>query len=408
MTFKDVAYPTEVKELIETAKREWLEVAVLKRGGQLTEFHTSSVPELTEGLQLALQNFLSAESRGEPTLHLYVNCGRIGASPTKEKPLLSIEATWEALVGRRYKMNPTPSFPFSMTIRPQGAAPITVLVTPKPRDSVAVDVSFLFEKPRGDKPIPKEGDIIILVYAEHADQHTPFGIFYGNLSTDYSEAIFDSQSKCPALGRSLEDGGLYVVGAANAIVYCNSGIGTAPTLNQRDGKPTTDSPQITRAQSSELTSQSYVPAAPRNPLFAPIKRLFTPISQVPDERTVWYRDLTRGAINKHVVVEERITNIRIFQHNVETGQFVQVALKDQLDAVVLNARRDSQSMGGGSFVYSGMGAYMGYRTGVSQTVGDVTILKEGKILMTLKNVAHPSGVKQLINTIKREMKNANS
>jgi hypothetical protein len=33
-------------------------------------------------------------------------------------------------------------------------------------------------------------------------------------------------------------------------------------------------------------------------------------------------------------------------------------------------------------------------------------MKEGKIFMTLKSVADPNGVKQLITTVKREMKTA--
>lgn len=128
---------------------------------------------------------------------------------------------------------------------------------------------------------------------------------------------------------------------------------------------------------------------------------FVPPEQVPNEKILWKRDLTRGIIHKQVTVQEGITNKRIFQHNVETHQFSQVSMSGNFDVVVSNARPHSQSYGGGLY---GGGVYTGSRSGTSRTIGCVDIMKDGVRYIRLSNVIDPQGVKQLINTIKREVK----
>jgi hypothetical protein len=119
---------------------------------------------------------------------------------------------------------------------------------------------------------------------------------------------------------------------------------------------------------------------------------------------LWKRDLKRGIIHREVVVEERITNVRIFQYNVETQKLVSlIPLKIQPDVIVENSRRSSQSTGSGMYSY---GVYTGSRTGTSRTIGDVVIMKDGVIYTRLRNVPDPQGVKQLINTLKRELAEA--
>jgi hypothetical protein len=49
---------------------------------------------------------------------------------------------------------------------------------------------------------------------------------------------------------------------------------------------------------------------------------------------------------------------------------------------------------------------MGSRTGTSRAIGDVVIMKNGVINTKLSNVADPQGIKQLINTLKREVEAA--
>lgn len=127
---------------------------------------------------------------------------------------------------------------------------------------------------------------------------------------------------------------------------------------------------------------------------------FVPIGQVPGERVLWQRNLTRGIIHKQVIIEERITNVRIIRYNVETHTLLsQIGWKLKPDVFVANLRRSSQSLGSG--LYS-EGVYAGSRTGTSRTIGDVIIMNNGVINTKLSGVADPQGVEQLINTLKRE------
>ena len=114
---------------------------------------------------------------------------------------------------------------------------------------------------------------------------------------------------------------------------------------------------------------------------------------------LWQRNLRRGILHKKVIIAERITNMRIVQYNVETKKIVQVPLVWNPDVIVSGSSRRSHSQGYGLY---GGGAFVGDRTGISQSIGDVVIMKNGKICARLRNVADPQGVKQLINTLKKE------
>jgi hypothetical protein len=128
---------------------------------------------------------------------------------------------------------------------------------------------------------------------------------------------------------------------------------------------------------------------------------FIPIGQILTERVLWHRDIRRGIIHKEVIIEERITNMRIFRYNVETHTLLsQITLKSNPDVIVANSRRRSQSSGGGLY---GGGTFVSSRVGTSRSFGDVVIMKDGVINTKLSNVADPQGVKQLINTLKREV-----
>jgi hypothetical protein len=128
---------------------------------------------------------------------------------------------------------------------------------------------------------------------------------------------------------------------------------------------------------------------------------FIPIGQIPTEKVLWHRDIKRGIIHKQVIIEERITNIRILRYNVETHTLLsQISLRSNPDVLVANSRRSSQSYGTGLY---GGGTFMGSRTGTSLAIGDVVIMENGVINTELRNVADPDGIKQLINTLKREV-----
>jgi len=130
---------------------------------------------------------------------------------------------------------------------------------------------------------------------------------------------------------------------------------------------------------------------------------FIPPERVPNERILWSRDIKRGIIHKQVTVQERITNKRIFQYDVGTHKFSQISMGGSFDVVISNPHRDSQSYGGGMY---GGGVYTGSRSGTSRTIGCVDVMKDGVRYIRFINVADPQGLKQLINTVRHEVKSA--
>jgi len=131
--------------------------------------------------------------------------------------------------------------------------------------------------------------------------------------------------------------------------------------------------------------------------------VFIPPERVPNERILWSRDIKRGIIHKQVTVQERITNKRIFQYDVGTHKFSQISMAGNFDVVISNPHRDSQSYGGGMY---GGGVYTGSRSGTSRTIGCLDVLKDGVRYIRFSKVSDPQGLKQLINTVKHEVKSA--
>lgn len=101
-----------------------------------------------------------------------------------------------------------------------------------------------------------------------------------------------------------------------------------------------------------------------------------------------------------------ITNHRVMHVNNEIEDVIQLPLK-YVDVVVMNARNDHYSEGVGAFVgvlasiSSGMGFLQ--RRGTSRRIGDLVFLLNGQILIRFFNVFDPTGVKQLIYQVKRQL-----
>jgi len=128
---------------------------------------------------------------------------------------------------------------------------------------------------------------------------------------------------------------------------------------------------------------------------------FVPVGQIPGETVLWRRDITRGTLRKRIIVQEWITNVRIFRYDIEGQRLLsQIALKSMPDVLVENTRRRSQSYGSG--LYS-EGVYTSSRSGTSHEIGDVLIMKDGVISTKLSSVVDPQGLKRLIDTVKREV-----
>ncbi|QUC64387.1 hypothetical protein NsoK4_08150 [Nitrosopumilus sp. K4] len=101
-----------------------------------------------------------------------------------------------------------------------------------------------------------------------------------------------------------------------------------------------------------------------------------------------------------------VTNYRIFCLNEEEAKLTQVPLK-YVDVVVSNAHSFSERTGaiaGGmmpGFMYAGMGFTQGQST--SRRVGDINVLLSGQIVILIPDVLDPTGLKQLLYQIKKQI-----
>lgn len=130
------------------------------------------------------------------------------------------------------------------------------------------------------------------------------------------------------------------------------------------------------------------------------------------ESILWHRDFTRGLIHKEVIMEEAVTNNRCIKYDVEKKQIVaQIGIEHWPEAVVMNVHRENQSLGGGVFLtprmfglggLGGFGVYGGPRRGTIKVFGDVSIMSQGKVVMTFENMQSPQGLRLLIEALKRE------
>jgi hypothetical protein len=109
-------------------------------------------------------------------------------------------------------------------------------------------------------------------------------------------------------------------------------------------------------------------------------------------------------------MEEAVTNRRCLKYDVEKRQVVaQIGINRRPDVVVMNVHRQNDSLGGGVFLTprmfglpGGFGLYGGPRRGNIKIFGDVSIMSEGKAVMTLENIQSPQSLRILIETLKRE------
>jgi len=102
----------------------------------------------------------------------------------------------------------------------------------------------------------------------------------------------------------------------------------------------------------------------------------------------------------------KLTNYRVIYGNNKTDEFTQVPLK-YVDVVVMNSHSTFQSTGigyGGAMPGSlTLGVGVMNRRGVSQRIGDLVFVLEGQIVLEFTNVADPTGIKSLINQVKKQM-----
>jgi hypothetical protein len=143
-----------------------------------------------------------------------------------------------------------------------------------------------------------------------------------------------------------------------------------------------------------------------------VERADSSIPLAEGENILWHRSSTRGLLHKEVTMEEAVTDKRCLKYDVEKHEIVaQIGINHRPDAVVMNVHRVNDSVGGEVFLtprmfgfpgLGGFGVYGGPRRGNIKIFGDVSIMSEGKVVMTFENIASPQGLRILIETLKRE------
>jgi hypothetical protein len=130
------------------------------------------------------------------------------------------------------------------------------------------------------------------------------------------------------------------------------------------------------------------------------------------ETLLWHRESRRGLIHKEVSMEEAVTNKRALKYDTENKRVVaQIGISHWPQVVVMNIHRVNDSLGGGVFLnprmfslpgLGGFGVYGGPRRGNLKIFGDVSFMKDGKVVLTFENVKDPQGIRQLVAALERE------
>ena len=120
-----------------------------------------------------------------------------------------------------------------------------------------------------------------------------------------------------------------------------------------------------------------------------------------NENVLWYRIKNEGVFNKKIRAFEALTNYRAYFYDLHLADCRTWSINADVDVVVNNQKRVSESQRQGSFAGLGargtfVGSTGGSSTGESQTFGDVNLLYEGQIDFTFFSVADPNGLAKLI------------
>ncbi|MBS3925139.1 MAG: zinc ribbon domain-containing protein [Nitrosarchaeum sp.] len=127
---------------------------------------------------------------------------------------------------------------------------------------------------------------------------------------------------------------------------------------------------------------------------------FLPI-KCKNEQVLWYRKKEEGLVNKTLRAYDALTEYRCYFYDLKEHQMSMYALSENIDVIVNNQKRISESQREGTFAGIGAsGTFVGssgsFSTGESQTFGDVNIMAEGEIVFTFYAVPDPNGLAKLV------------
>ncbi|MBM3910536.1 MAG: zinc ribbon domain-containing protein [Thaumarchaeota archaeon] len=127
------------------------------------------------------------------------------------------------------------------------------------------------------------------------------------------------------------------------------------------------------------------------------------------ESVLWYRKIQEGLINKTINEYEVLSEYRCYRYLLKSHRIGCLPISPDLDVIVTNQMRISQSQREGTFAGLGsrgtfVGSVGGISIGESQTVGDVNVMQEGEIAFTFFSVQDPNGLAKLIKYVIKKTK----
>jgi ribosomal protein L40E len=143
-----------------------------------------------------------------------------------------------------------------------------------------------------------------------------------------------------------------------------------------------------------------------------LRNAFTPVRIFPmipflssAETIVWNNIQTKGVVNKKIKQLDLVTNYRAYQYDYgdHMGNYVLISAIE--DVIVSNQRRLSDSNRYGNYVRSSytITGHANTKT-TSQTVGDVSILANGRPYILFKGISDPNGLARMIKSMKKQCK----
>lgn len=121
------------------------------------------------------------------------------------------------------------------------------------------------------------------------------------------------------------------------------------------------------------------------------------------ESIVWNNIQTKGVVNKKIIQLDLVTNYRVYQYDFDAHMGNYVLISGIEDVIVSNQRRLSDSNRYGNYVRS---SYTitghGNTKTTSQTVGDVSILTNGRPYVLFREVSDPNGLARMIKSMKKQ------
>jgi hypothetical protein len=168
-----------------------------------------------------------------------------------------------------------------------------------------------------------------------------------------------------------------------------------PSCGKALGLATTPTPQ-----QGTFFSHPGVAGNPSNPTPSIHQNLDPRSIFFPDERIAWEKDFKEGLIRRHVERAYVITNRRVIALDMVAGRvIVSLPIRDT-DIVVMDRHTGSTSTGGGTY-HEGMSTSI--RTSNSKSVGTIIFMTNGVERIRIGGIGDPDGVKNLFNSIKREV-----